>query len=550
MTIPVVPAVHRAVTHGATRTVDATTAVVVLAPELADLAKRFSVDIALDAGVTLAGVTDQPADASITLDLSDGQLAELPPASGVRADGVEVDERHGIEITSDGIRVWGPTPEAVHRGLTTLRQLITERAVDGAAVLDQLRILDAPRFSWRGLSLDVARTFHDVETVRRVIDMLSLYKLNVLHLHLTDDQGWRVEIPDWPLLTEVGAAGAIGDRPGGFYSTADVVSLVRYASERFVTLVPEVDMPGHTSAVFRSYPRLAPATAEGSAGTVGNLNPDDATTLRFVDDVVGAVAAQFTTSAYVHIGGDEAFGMPDEAHARFVDRAMDTVKRHGRRVVGWQEIARAGVGPGDLVQYWMEPTSIQSTLDAGSLGSMVDSDVLASMVPPEMLPLLAEALGKSIDDIPTALAKGATILVSPTTRLYLDRPHAESSTDIEQDESRARIGLQVYPAATLREFVEWDPLDETPMVDSDAQLAGVEAAVWCETVSGRDDLEFLLLPRLAGVGEKAWAAIGATSWDDYADRLAPHSTAWDRRGWAWFRSSLVAWELKGAELGA
>ncbi|MFE5852360.1 beta-N-acetylhexosaminidase [Streptomyces sp. NPDC056500] len=550
MSIPVIPAVHRAAAHGSSRTVDSTTTVVAPTPELAELGKRFSDDLAQDAGITLAGVGDRPADVAITLALSDEQLAGLPTTSGVRADGALTDERHGIEIASDGIRVWGPTPEAVHRGLTTLRQLLTARAVDGVASLDHLRILDAPRFAWRGLSLDVARTFHDMETIRRVIDMLSLYKLNVLHLHLTDDQGWRVEVPGWPLLTEIGGAGALGDRPGGHYSKADVASLVRYASERFVTLVPEVDMPGHASAVFRSYPELASVATEEAAGTVDNLDPDDEATLRFVDDAVAAVAAQFTTSAYIHIGGDEAFGMPDEAHARFVGRALDIVKRHGRRAVGWQEIARAGVGPGDLVQYWMEPTSLQSDLDAGALGSMVDSDVLASMVPPEILPLIAEALGKSIDDIPTAVAKGATILVSPTTRLYLDRPHGEPSTDTDQEELRARVGLQVYPGATLREFVEWEPLDETPAVDSDTQLAGVEAAVWCETVESREELEYLLLPRLAGVGEKAWTASGCTTWDDYADRLSTQSTAWDRRGWTWFRSSLVAWEPSGVGVDA
>lgn len=168
--------------------------------------------------------------------------------------GTTIRERHRIEITSDGISVWGTTPEAVHRGLTTLRRLVTARAVDSAASLDRLRIPDAPRFARRGLSPDVARIAHDVETVRRVIDLLSLHKLNVLHLHLTDDQGWRVEVPGWPLLTEIGGAGARGDRPGDHYSTEDVSSLVQYADERFATLTPEIDMPGHASAVFRSYP--------------------------------------------------------------------------------------------------------------------------------------------------------------------------------------------------------------------------------------------------------------------------------------------------------
>ncbi|MFF2020725.1 family 20 glycosylhydrolase [Streptomyces sp. NPDC058171] len=550
--VPVIPAVRHVDVDtgtpapGDTVRIHSGTPVVVLSHELLGAAHRFVADVQRDADVALAGVRQQPGhptDTAVTLFLGDERLADLPRAAGVRADGTDGDERHGVQITAAGVRVWGTTPEAVHRGLTTVRQLITAAASEGTAVLERVRVLDAPRFAWRGLSLDVARTFHDVDTVRRVVDMLSLYKLNVLHLHLTDDQGWRVEVPGWPLLTEIGGAGATGDRPGGHYTRADVTALVRYAAERFVTLVPEVDMPGHASAVFHAYPELAPVVTDGgraAAGvSIGNLDPDHGPTLRFVDEVVAAVAAQFSTSAFVHIGGDETFGMPDEAHARFVDHAMAAVKRHGRRVVGWQEIARAGVGPDDLVQYWIEPESVRGHLADGTLTS--PEGPLAGAVPADLLPLITQALTTALDDVPRAVSKGAPILASPSTRLYLDRPHGEPSTDVAQDLLRGRVGLQYYPAVTLREFVEWDPVDETPQVDDDAGLAGVEAAVWCETVEDRDELEFLLLPRLAGVGEKAWAASGATTWDDYADRLAAQPVAWERRGWVWFRSSLVAW---------
>jgi hexosaminidase len=167
---------------------------------------------------------------------------------------VETDERHTLTITTDGVEVSGPTPEAVYRGLTSLRQLISATG----AVLPVVTVIDGPRFAWRGLSLDVVRTFHAPDEVRRIIDMLALYKLNVLHLHLTDDQGWRVEVPSRPELTDIAAKGALGDRPGWYYTRSELAELVAYAADRFVTVVPEIDMPGHTTSVFTAYPQLAP----------------------------------------------------------------------------------------------------------------------------------------------------------------------------------------------------------------------------------------------------------------------------------------------------
>ncbi|BBY61593.1 beta-N-acetylhexosaminidase [Mycolicibacterium sarraceniae] len=518
--------------------------VVALGPILGPVAQRFAADLRADTGIELPVVTEGIAPGgppAITLAISEGGLAGLAPTSGVRADGRSVtedaDERHALEIDADGVRVWGATAEAVFRGTTTLRQLLVAQLEGGRAELRGARIADSPRFAWRGLSLDVARTFHSPETVRRVIDMCSLYKLNVLHLHLTDDQGWRVEVPSRPLLTEVGARGALGDRPGGFYRLHEIAALVAYAAERFVTVVPEIDMPGHASAAFHAYPELGgltpmgsgPLEAEGigSLPAISNLDPGRPEVWAFVEDVLDAVISQFPASAYVHIGGDEAFGMPDTAHATFVEKVIELVRARGRLAVGWQEIARAAIDGDVLVQYWMDPAETES---------ITGSEAFQSAVPAEFLPILLEALAKSTEDVPRALEQGAKLLISPTNRVYLDRPHAAPSADPAQEERRRRVGLPVYPPASLRQGVEWDPIDAALGVDSDEQVAGVEAAAWGETVTDRDDLEFLLMPRLAGVGEKAWAISGATDWDEFALRLAPHATAWDRRGWEWFRS--------------
>jgi hexosaminidase len=544
MNLPLIPAPATATARGATLLINDAVEVIVQSPELTDIAARFIADVRIDADVALTPAAD-PGSAGgpgITLLIDTDGIEEVPPASGLRADGKapadDADERYGLEITSAGVRVWGPTAEAVHRGITSLRQLIAANAQDGSAALPATRIIDGPRFAWRGLSLDVARTFHAPSVIRRVIDMCSLHKLNVLHLHLTDDQGWRIEVPTWPLLTEVGGSGAMGDRPGGHYALAEMAALVSYAADRFVTVVPEIDIPGHCAAVFRSYPGLAPADAhsielgDGSSFALATLDPGRPGTWTFVEDVLDAVIPQFPQSAYVHIGGDEAFGMPAEVHTAFVEQAVALVRARGKRVIGWQEIARASISSEEVVQYWMEARETEAT---------INGDALSSMAPPELLPFLIDALTKAKDDVPSALAQGTRLLISPTDPMYFDRPHADASSDPAQEQARGRIGMPLYPATSIRAGIGWDPVEDTPGVRTEAQIAGVEAAIWCETIANQDELEFMLLPRLCGLAEKAWAHRTSTDWSDYAARLACQSAGWRRRGWGWFRSVEIDW---------
>jgi hexosaminidase len=377
--------------------------------------------------------------------------------------------------------------------------------------------------AWRGLSLDVVRTFVPVDEVKRVIDALSLYKLNVLHLHLTDNEGWRLQIESWPRLTEVGARGACGDRPGGCYTQDEFRDLVAYARDRFVTVVPEIDLPGHAGAALAAYPRL---------GRASLLDTSSHEVRRFVGDVMKEVAAR-SPAAFVHIGGDEAFGMDDADHARFVDEAMAVVRGLGKRVVGWQETSRAGVGPDEVVQYWID--------FAIDLGAADDAAALTTMgIPPDVRQQLDDHFRVARDD-PTRMAeKGCRVLLSPTTHLYLDRPHGDASTRPEQEEQRARLGLPFYPPSSLRAMFEWNPYDTVPGVDPSA-IAGIEAALWCETVESMDDLELLLLPRLAGVAEAAWSPAPRAEWAAHRTRLAAHATIWRRAGWSWWHADSVDW---------
>ncbi len=455
------------------------------------------------------------------------------------------DERYHLVVDGGGATVRAGAPEGLWRGLTTLRQLLATapRRAD-TPVVAAVEVLDAPRFAWRGLSLDVVRTFFGPEEVKRVIDVLSLYKLNVLHLHLTDDQGWRIEIPGRPALTEVGGKGAVGDRPGGFFTCAEFAEVVGYAAERFVTVVPEIDMPGHAAAAIAAHPELsAGAVGPGEATRPVNvLDPDHRGVLDFAGEVIGAVAA-VTPGPYLHIGGDEAAGLSPDAYRRFVDAVRGFVLAAGKRPVAWQEAACTGVGPTDVVQHWLAfGEAVDTLLLAGDapLATLEHLELPDGIdLPVELLPVIAEALRNGRAHLAAAVERGARVLLSPASHLYLDRPYAESPTDPDQQAWRDRLGLSVYPRMTVEESFAWDPAGALDLPDD--AVAGVEAAVWCETIETVDELEFMLLPRLAGVAERAWSVPPGSAWDEFRPRLGPQSTIWNAWGWRYFTSSLVAW---------
>jgi hexosaminidase len=529
---------------------------VICTDRLQPFAERFAADLAIDTGVAfrLVDDVDTGTGASIYLDLvdADEELAGLPSAIGVSpTQGDCADERYRLTVTGDNIRIAATAVEGVYRGLTTLRQLIGAATLASAGVipndlpvtLPAVRIVDAPRFAWRGLTVDVGRTFLTVEEIEQIIDMLALYKFNVLHLHLTEDAGWRLEILSRPKLTEVGAEYSLGDRPGGFYKQSDFARLVSYAAERFITVVPEIGLPGHATAAIRSYPELAadgvaPEAARAPGLYTAALNLDVPGTAEFIADVFTEVAA-LTSGPYIHIGGDEAFGVSDESYEAVVAHAVKTITALGKRVVGWQETARADVAQGQMVHYWIdraeEFAEQFSSMDGVPLPEGVN-------IPAEFLPILIAKFTEAAKDPGRAAEKGAKIVLSPTRYTYLDVPYSEASADPAQEADRARLGISVYPRTTVQEALDWNPETLLAAVTDADGLAGVEAAIWSETVENAADAHFLLLPRLPGVAERAWSPQDALDWDSYADDLASHGSAWTRRGWNYFRSSLIDWK--------
>ncbi|HET9796977.1 MAG TPA: beta-N-acetylhexosaminidase, partial [Gemmatimonadaceae bacterium] len=252
-------------------------------------------------------------------------------------------EGYELAISADSARILAANPAGLFYGVQTLRQLLPPMVEAELQMTRSTtpwsvpagRITDQPRFAWRGQMLDVARHFFTTDEVKQVIDLLALYKLNTLHLHLADDQGWRIQIDSWPKLTTVGSVTQVGGGPGGFYTKAEYADLVRYAQERFVTIVPEIDMPGHTNAAIAAYPELkCSRPTPGSGGANGTYTgtevgwstfcPDSEVTYRFVDDIVREIGAM-SPSKYFHVGGDEVHVLSNEQYVKFVERVQDIV---------------------------------------------------------------------------------------------------------------------------------------------------------------------------------------------------------------------------------
>lgn len=401
------------------------------------------------------------------------------------SDPARSEESYRLVARGGDIEIHAEHPAGRFYGERTAAQL---RA---AGRVPDMTIADGPRFAWRGLMLDVARHFFDVATVKHVIDLMAAYKLNVLHLHLTDDQGWRIEIDTWPDLTRIGAATQVGGGGGGRYSKADYAEIIGYAAERFITVVPEVDVPGHTNAALVAYPEL---TADGNQVDpftgieVGfsTLLPDKPANERFLADVFGELA-EMTPGPYVHIGGDEAHTLSRDDYVAAVARIQEIVAKTGKRLIGWQETAAAELPVDSIVQYWNPH--------------------------------------ESPDGVRRAAAAGNQVIMSPAGHAYLDMKY-DADTELGQDWAGH---------VTVRDAYDWDPVAVIDGVEENRVL-GVEAALWTETVESRSDIEYLLLPRLAAVAEVAWSGADR-DWSDFRARLAVHAASWTDKGVNFYRAS-------------
>ncbi|HEY0995446.1 MAG TPA: beta-N-acetylhexosaminidase, partial [Gemmatimonadaceae bacterium] len=271
------------------------------------------------------------------------------------------EEGYALQVSGDRALLTATGGAGLFHGVQTIRQLLPwsvehRGAIGRRLALPTLRIVDVPRFAWRGAMLDVARHFRTVDEVKRYVDALALYKINRLHLHLADDQGWRIEVKSWPDLARIGGSTQVGGAGGGYYTQEQFADLVAYAAARYVTIVPEIDMPGHTNAALASYPVLncndqAPPLYTGTRVGFSALCVDRDTTYAFVRDVVREVGA-LAPGPWFHIGGDEVEKLTHVQYRDFVARVDSIVRAAGKVAIGWGEISPAAISPTTIVQHW------------------------------------------------------------------------------------------------------------------------------------------------------------------------------------------------------
>jgi hexosaminidase len=428
---------------------------------------------------------------------------QAPPKGSLHLTSRDADPTLGQEgylltITPDLVTIGAPYPAGVFWGVQTLRQLLppsiessTPRPGPWPVAAGVIR--DRPRFAWRGAMLDVARHFFGVEDLKRFVDHIAYYKLNRLHLHLTDDQGWRIMIHAWPELAARGGSTAVGGGAGGYFTQADYAGIVAYARSRYVVVVPEIDMPGHTNAALASYPELncdgvARPLYTGFDVGFSSLCVDKEVTYRFIEDTLGELAA-LTPGAYLHIGGDETQATAPSDYRKFIERVQAIVLAQGKRTVGWEEIAQASLDPSSIAQHWSSDLALR------------------------------------------AVQQGAQVILSPSSRTYLDMQYDPTSP----------LGLHWAGYVEVRDAYEWEPASLLEGVGEDSIL-GVEAPLWSETLRTFEDVEFMAFPRLAGIAEIGWSTATGRHWSEYRERLATHGARLTALGVNFYRSPQVEWE--------
>jgi hexosaminidase len=433
--------------------------------EILDIGTYAANLLASSAGATAQRLSGSAPDSSIVLSVD-------PSRTQLGSEGYE------LTSTKTRVTIVAAQPAGLFHGVQTMRQLLPASVEHQAAVNRRLsmpaaHIMDIPRFEWRGAMLDVARHFLAPNDVKRFIDLYALYKLNRLHLHLADDQGWRIEIKSWPNLAAVGGQTQIGGGRGGFFTQEQYADIVAYAKSRYIIVVPEIDMPGHSNAALMSYPdlrcnRTAPEPFTQVGGPPNTLCTTRDSTYRFVADVIGEISAAAPTP-YFHIGGDEVSGLSKDDYHMFLERVEHIVDSIGPRMIGWGEITLANIHPRTIVQHWTKDSS----------------DVHAR--------------------------RGGMIILSPGAHAYMDMKY----------DSATVLGLKWAGLIDLRTAYDWDPATIVPGVSA-SSILGLEGPLWAETLITRQDYEYMDFPRIAALAELAWSPASQVGWDGFRRRIAAH----------------------------
>ncbi len=428
-------------------------------------------------------------------------------------------EGYTIDVTPQGIRVAARDEAGLFYGAMTVWQLLTPAHGTGDVKVGAVHIRDAPRFAWRGLMLDSARHFQTPDEVRSIIDQMAQHKLNVLHWHLTDDQGWRIEIKRYPELTGIGAwrtppdAGEGGEpqRYGGYYAQDDIRAIVAYAAERHITVVPEIDMPGHAQAAVASYPEVGVTGRRPPVSPDWGVHPylynvDDAT-VHFLQNVLDEVMALFP-STYIHVGGDEAvkdqwkaspavqarmraLKLKDEnaLQSWFIGQMGQYLAAHGRRLIGWDEILEGGLPASATVMSWR---GTQGAIEAAKLGH--------------------------------------DVVLSPAPQLYLDQMQSDRA-----DETTGRL-----PSMSLESYYAFEAVPKALDARQAKHVLGMQANVWTEHMPTLRHIEHAVFPRMDALAEAAWTPAEARDWHGFLDRLPAQLARYREQGIGYADSAFAA----------
>ena len=433
----------------------------------------------------------------------------------------KIDNAEGWRITVDkaGITVEGSTQAGIFYGRQALRQVMAAQPKE----LPYAVIENSPRFAYRGMHLDICRHFFPKDVVKSYIDMMALHGMNTLHWHLSDDQGWRIEIKKWPRLTQIGAwrdRTVIGrnmglyDRTmyGGFYTQKDIREIVAYAAERHITIIPEIDMPGHMVAALTAYPEL------GCTGGPYEVWPDwgvsddilcagNPKVYQFLEDVFTEIMQLFP-STIIHLGGDEApkgrwqncpkcqqkmreENLQDIEHLQgYMVRHMDKLfAEHGRRLMGWDEIMYCNVPKTSIIMNWRD--------------------------------------WKGVDD---PAQQGYDVVRTPNSTLYFDFYQIPSS----EWTNTTLIGGY----SPLDKVYNYEPAPDSLSAEAKAHVIGVQANLWTEYIGSQDLIEYQVLPRMAALAEVQWLAPERKNYDDFMNRLPRLLSIYQQEGWHYCTAAL------------
>jgi hexosaminidase len=449
----------------------------------------------------------------------DDVAATVPAAIELAIDGsVAADEGYSLDVDAARIRVAAKTGRGLFYGIATLHQLFPG-AIEAAGPhgetawsVPAMHVDDAPRFPYRGMHLDVSRHFFPVEFVKRYVDLAARYKMNTLHWHLTDDQGWRIEIKKYPKLTEIGSVrretvvGIPGPSPifdgtpySGFYTQDQIREVVAYAGERFVQVLPEIEMPGHCLAALASYPELActpgPFETATSWGVFDDVFCPSEATFGFLDDVLAEVTALFPNSL-VHVGGDEvplarwdespvaqgvvkSAGLAGTADLEtwFIGRIAASLGAMGRQIVGWDEIAGGSKIPNATVMSW-----------------------------------------RGADKGREAAEQGYPVIMTPIESCYFDKAQVSGGGE----------PLSAGGLLTLEQVYAFDPMPDGLSPDKAPLILGAQGNLWTEYIPTASQAEYMAFPRALALAEAVWSPAAARSYPDFLARLtgnAPHLDA-------------------------